>query len=77
MTMMMIMMMMMMITIMMMMMMMMMCFPKTFFLYQSDWRCLNASFQLNKGTRKVGLLALKIILDGSPFHMDIGTKRLN
>ena len=59
-------------------------FPKTFFVeflylkpYQSDQRCLKASFQLNQGTRKVGLLALKIILDYSPFHMDIGFKRQN
>ena len=34
-------------------------------LYQSDRRCLKASIQLNRGIRKVGLLALKIILDRS------------
>ena len=37
--------------------------------YQSDRRCLKSSVQLNQGTRKVGLLALKIILDRSPFPM--------
>ena len=39
--------------------------------YQSDRRCLKASFQLNTGTRKVGLLALKIILDCSSFHNQV------
>ena len=33
---------------------------------QSDRRCLKASVKLNQGTRKVGLLAPKIILDRSP-----------
>ena len=39
--------------------------------YQSDQRCLKASVQLNQGTRKVGLLALKINLDRSPFHIRV------
>jgi hypothetical protein len=70
------MMMMMMMMITMMMMMMMVCFPKTFFVgllqvkpYQSDQMCFKASVQLNLGTRKVGLLALRIIFDCSPFRM--------
>ena len=35
--------------------------------YQKDQRCFKASLQINQGTRKVRLLALKIILDRSPF----------
>ena len=49
---------------------------KTFFIgllqlkpYQSNRRCLKAYVQLNQGTREVGLLAPKIILDGSAIRM--------
>ena len=37
--------------------------------YQSDRRCLNTFVYLNQGTRKVGLLTLKINPDRSPFHI--------
>ena len=43
-------------------------------LYQTDWRCLKASVRLNQGIRKVGLLELKIILDGLPFHTYLSIK---
>ena len=68
------MMMMMMITMMIMMMMMGFISSKTFFVgllelkpYHIDRRYLKASLQSNQGIRKVGLLALKIILGTSPF----------
>ena len=67
------MMMMMMIKMLMTMMMMMICFPKKNVgllqvkPYQSDPRCFISSVQLNQGTRKVELLALKIFLDCSLF----------
>ena len=50
----------------MMMMMMMMMTMMTMMIMM----CLKASVQLNQGTRKVVLLALKIILDCSPFHIE-------